>query len=120
MVSALKKTAPTPFCRRNTLDRHKCLLFTQAKTLFSFLVPGVGNTEIRDFGRLFRSNGTIALAAEGVPAQYIQNMKYERSLCRSCRDNLKGGGYMDTGFARLKCRSVWLLTLALFGLICLP
>jgi len=95
------------------------LLFTQAKTLFSFLTPGVGNAEIRDLGRLFRSKASIALAAEGVSAQNIQKLidngpdQYAKSDNRSvlgsmndhiqtCKFYLKyRGGYDNLNFTQL-------------------
>jgi len=107
------------YCNLFYLDRHKCLLFTQAKTLFSFLVPGVGNTEIRDLGRLFRSNASIALAAEGVSEQNIQKLIDEgpdtyaksdnRSVLGSMNDHIRTckfylkyrGGYNNLNFAQL-------------------
>jgi hypothetical protein len=107
------------YCNLFYLDRHKCLLFTQAKTLFSFLVPRVGNAEIRDFGRLFRSNASIALAAEGVSAQNIQKLidngpdlyakSDNRSVLGSMNDHIRTckfylkyrGGYNNLNFAEL-------------------
>jgi hypothetical protein len=95
------------------------LLFTQAKTLFSFLVPGVGHTAIRDFGNLFRSNATVALAAEGVSAQDIQKLidngpdfyakSDNRSVLGSMNDHIRTskfylkyrGGYNNLNFTEL-------------------
>src|SRR5262245_9358323 len=107
------------YCNLFYLDRHKCLLFTQAKTLFSFLAPGVGNAEMRDFGGLFRSNASIALAAEGVSAQNIQKLidngpdlyakSDNRSVLGSMNDHIRTckfylkylGGYNNLNFTQL-------------------
>jgi uncharacterized protein DUF6933 len=107
------------YCNLFYLDRHKCLLFTHAKTLFSFLAPGVGNVAIRDFGKLFRSNATVALAAEGVSSQNIQKLidngpdSYakpdNRSVLGSMNDHIRSckyylkyrGGYNNLNFTEL-------------------
>jgi hypothetical protein len=106
------------YCNLFYLDRHKCLLYTQAKTLFSFIAEG-GNAEIRDFGKLFRSNASIALATEGVSEQNIQKLidngpdRYakadNRSVLGSMNDHIQTckfylkyeGGYNNLNFAEL-------------------
>jgi len=107
------------YCNLFYLDRHKCLLFTQAKTLFSFLAPGVVTAEIRDFGRLFRSNASIALAAEGLSEQIIQKLidngpdhyakSDNRSVLGSMNDHIRTckfyleyrGGFNNLNFTEL-------------------
>ena len=107
------------YCNLFYLDRHKCLLFTHAKTLFSFLAPGVENAAIRDFGKLFRSNATVALVAEGVSAQNVQKLidngpdfyakPDNRSVLGSMNDHIRTckfylkyrGGYNNLNFTEL-------------------
>jgi hypothetical protein len=107
------------YCNLFYLDRRKCLLFTQAKTLFSFLAPGVGNTEIRNFGKLFRSCASIALASEGVSEQNLQKLIDDgpdlyakadnRSVLGSMNDHIRTckfylkyrGGYDNLNFTQL-------------------
>ena len=47
------------------IDRRKCVLFTDAETLFSFLVPGVRKPDLDTLNSLFTDHLTKHLAAEG-------------------------------------------------------
>lgn len=73
------------------LDRRKCLLFTNEKTLYSFLVPGVKKANYKDFGLLFREN-------------LMLNLKYEGFDDGKVRKLLNG--YEDYGFTKTQSRSV--------------
>jgi len=53
------------YCNLFHLERHKCLILTEATTLFSFIVPGIRRNELRDFGKLFRSQAVEALFNDG-------------------------------------------------------
>jgi hypothetical protein len=56
------------YCSLYVADRRKCLLFTHARTLFSFIVPGVRKADLGDFGQLFRHYAWEALGRERVTA----------------------------------------------------
>lgn len=61
------------------LDRHKCVLFTQAQTLFSFLVPGVRKADLVDFRGFFLSHLGETLGAEGLSVAALPGID-----CDSC------------------------------------
>jgi len=50
-------------------DRRKCLVFTHAVTLYSFMVPGVKKADFARFGEVFRSALKASLGAEGFSAR---------------------------------------------------
>ncbi len=47
------------------IDRRKCVLFVNDKTLFNFITPDVPRPVIRDLDRLFKSYLSCVLADEG-------------------------------------------------------
>lgn len=49
------------------IDRKKCVLFVNDKTLFNFIVPDVSRVQIRELSNIFKINLECVLAAEGVP-----------------------------------------------------
>jgi hypothetical protein len=59
------------YCNLLLIHRRKCLLFAHSASLFSFLVPGVRQADVRNFGDLFRSHAASALAAEGIARSQI-------------------------------------------------
>ncbi len=48
------------------MNRRKCVLFANDKTLFNFIVPDVSRATIRELDRLFRSYLSCVLADEGL------------------------------------------------------
>jgi hypothetical protein len=54
------------YCSLSVVDRRKCLLFTHARSLFSFVVPAVRKADLADMGKLFRHHARAALAREQV------------------------------------------------------
>ena len=46
------------------VDRRKCLVFTDSRTLFSFLIPAVKKRDWANFGEFFRSHLGTALERE--------------------------------------------------------
>ena len=50
------------------VDRRKCILFVNDKTLFNFIAADVSSAEIRDLGILFKSLLQCVLADEGFDA----------------------------------------------------
>ena len=55
------------------LDRRKCVLLTNEKTLFSFFVPGLKREQFRKFGEVFAENLAERLTSEGLgPRQALK------------------------------------------------
>ena len=48
------------------IDRRKCVLFVNDKTLFNFIVPDVSRAQIRDLDKLFKSYLSCVLADAGI------------------------------------------------------
>jgi len=48
------------------IDRRKCVLFINDKTLFNFIVPDVARAQIRELDKLFMSYLSCVLADAGV------------------------------------------------------
>jgi hypothetical protein len=59
------------YCNLLIIHRRKCLLFTHSASLFSFLIAGVRQADVRNFGDLFRSHAASALGAEGITTSQI-------------------------------------------------
>jgi hypothetical protein len=51
------------------IDRKKCVLFTNDKTLFNFLVPDVTRSQLRDLDKLFRGWLECILSDEGFDSE---------------------------------------------------
>ncbi len=90
-------TIPTPEGLRNwyanliRLDRKKCLLFVNEKSLYSFLIPGIIKANLKDFHNLFLSNLIMNLQYEGIPVAIIDRIKDE---------------YKEIGFAKTASKHV--------------
>ncbi len=56
------------------IDRRKCLLFTHAETLFSFLVPNVLKREILPLGPFFMARLQSELDSEGLPRETFNRL----------------------------------------------
>jgi len=48
------------------IDRRKCVLFVNDKTLFNFIAPDVSRTQIRDLSRLFKEYLACVIADEDI------------------------------------------------------
>jgi hypothetical protein len=48
-----------------TIDRHRCLLFTQKVTLYSFWAPAVRKPDLLHFEDMFRHHAMAMLTADG-------------------------------------------------------
>jgi hypothetical protein len=59
------------YCNLILLHRRKCLLFTHSASLFSFLIAGARQADVRNFGDLFRFHAATALVAEGIATSQI-------------------------------------------------
>lgn len=73
------------------IDRRKCVLFVNDKTLFNFLVPNVWRKEIRDLDELFRNNLQCVLGEERFSASAAQMILAE---------------YKEIGYAKTNNKSV--------------
>jgi hypothetical protein len=49
------------------IDRRKCVLFVNDKTLFNFIVPDLSRAQIRKLEKLFKSYLSCVLADAGIP-----------------------------------------------------
>lgn len=72
-------------------DRRKCVLFTNEKTLYSFLIPGVLKKDLLSIDNLFRSHLAFNMQYEGFGAGVIEQVLAE---------------YKEIGFARTNSKSV--------------
>jgi hypothetical protein len=68
-----------------TIDRRKCILFTNEKTLYSFLVPKVKKDNLKNIVDEFLLDLSMNLQAEGIPIEVISKVMQE---------------YSDIGFAK--------------------
>ena len=73
------------------LDRKKCVLFTNEKTLYSFLIPKVKKENLKNIVDEFLFNLNMNLQAEGFPLEVINRVMQE---------------YTDIGFAKTSNRHV--------------
>lgn len=73
------------------LDRKKCILFTNEKTLYSFLIPKVKKENLKNIIDEFLFNLNVNLQAEGVPLEVISRVMAE---------------YTDIGFAKTSSKTV--------------
>lgn len=82
------------------IDRRKCILFTNAKTLYTFLVPGVTKKESSDFGSFFTNNLRINLLAIDLPNLVIEKLVEEFQELRILPTNNRSilGSMNDYGF----------------------
>lgn len=73
------------------VNRRKCILFVNDKTLFNFLVPDVLRQQIRELAEMFRGFLSCELTEEGYSKAQIDKMLEE---------------YREIGFSNTKSRSV--------------
>ena len=73
------------------IDRRKCILFTNEKTLYSFLIPRVKKENLKNIIDEFLFNLNLNLQAEGFPLDVIIRVMAE---------------YTDIGFAKTSSKTV--------------
>ena len=61
------------------IDRRKCVLFVNDKTLFNFLIPDVSRSEIRKLGDQFRNYLQTVVASEGLSGSARSRIQEEYS-----------------------------------------
>lgn len=59
------------------IDRKKCVLFVNDKTLFNFIVPDVNRSLIKELGKLFIRHLSCVLASEGLYEKAQEAIKAE-------------------------------------------
>src|SRR5699024_6872149 len=59
------------------IDRRKCVLFTNDRTLFNFIVPAISRAEIRNLGGVFLSHLSGALNEVGLPKAVVERIMTE-------------------------------------------
>jgi hypothetical protein len=59
------------YCHQVTIDRRKCVLFTHAVTLYSFMAPGVRKDDLRNFTAFFQFNLLANLVLQGFSSAQI-------------------------------------------------
>jgi Domain of unknown function (DUF6933) len=74
-----------------TIDKRKCILFTNEKTLYSFLVPKVKKENLKNIADEFLLNLSLNLQAEGFPIEIISRVMQE---------------YTDIGFAKTASKRI--------------
>lgn len=82
-LSPIKDTDPVTLWHANllTLDRRKCVLFTNDKTRYSFLVPGLKKPNFQILGEVFLDNLFRSMLNDGIPHKGIEKVL---SGCRKC------------------------------------
>jgi hypothetical protein len=73
------------------IDRKKCLLFTNEKTLYSFLIPNVRKANLRNIVDEFLVNLSFNLQAEGFGLDVVSKIMQE---------------YQDIGFAKTASKKI--------------
>jgi len=79
------------YCNLIRIDGKKCLLFTHEKTLYSFLIPNVKKTNLKNIVDEFLVNLSFNLQAEGFGLVVISKIMQ---------------GYQDIGFAKTASKKV--------------
>ncbi len=71
------------------IDRRKCVLFVNDKTLFNFLVPAVTKPEIKQLGVMFRNWFQCLLAEEGFDADQRSQIMQDYAHIKYANTNSK-------------------------------
>ena len=71
------------------IDRKKCVLFCNDKTLFSFIVPGISRTDIKKLEQIFKEWLQCVLADEELPRSVIEAIISEYSEINYAKTNNK-------------------------------
>jgi hypothetical protein len=96
LVEPDKNTQPTEgignwYANLLRIDRKKCLLFTNEKTLYTFLIPKVKKENLKNIEDEFLINLSYNLQAEGFGLEVINGVMHE---------------YQEIGFAKTSNRQV--------------
>ena len=78
------------------IDRKKCVLFVNDKTLFNFIVPNVMRAQIRELDKLFTNNLAPVIASNGLSDKAQAAIKAEyRDLAYAATNNRSVLGSMN-------------------------
>ena len=82
------------------IDRRKCVLFVNDKTLFNFIAPDVPRTAIRDLNSLFKDYLRCVLADEGIMGPAREKIMSEYDEIEYAKTNSKSvlGSMNDLAF----------------------
>lgn len=82
------------------IDRKKCLLFVNDKTLFNFIVPDISRAQIRELSTLFREKLERVLSFERVPERAKTKIMSEYSSIQYANTDNKSvlGSMNDLAF----------------------
>lgn len=82
------------------IDRKKCILFVNDKTLFNFIVPDISRAQIRELSSIFRVNLECILASEDVPERTKTKIMSEYESIQYANTNNKSvlGSMNDLAF----------------------
>jgi hypothetical protein len=82
------------------IERRKCVLFTNDRTLLNFLVPGVSRDQIRELSEMFRQHLQKLLKEEGIDeelrtglAREYREIHYDKSNSRSILGSMNDLAY---------------------------
>jgi hypothetical protein len=75
-VSPIKDTDPIALWHANLLilDRRKCVLFTNDKTRYTFLVPGLRKPDFKHLGELFMDSLFRCMLNDGIPQKGVEKV----------------------------------------------
>jgi hypothetical protein len=79
------------------LDGRKCLLVTEAQTLFCFLVPDVRKRDLTPIGSFFVPRLEFELVTEGLPRDLFGSLDSERIRVAPTRDRAVVGALVEFG-----------------------
>lgn len=82
------------------IDRRKCVLFVNDKTLFNFIVADVSRTQIRQLSELFIGTLHCVLVDEGLKDSTIEKISHESHEIRYTKSSSKSilGSMNDLAF----------------------
>lgn len=82
------------------INKKKCVLFTNDKTLFNFIVTDVSRAEIKELSKMFIDNFYCILADEGIEQETINKICQEYGEVRYAKTSSKSvlGSMNDLAF----------------------
>ena len=82
------------------IDRKKCLLFVNDRTLFNFIVPDIPRTQIKKLSSIFKVTLTCVLSDEGISEMKISKIMSEYESIQYANTNNKSvmGSMNDLAF----------------------
>lgn len=93
------KTTDEPEWYANLLwiERKKCILFTEALTLFSFLVPDIRKADVTPMGQFFAFHLSKELGQEGLPSDAFGVIDPDRVIIAKTASRSVLGSMNDLG-----------------------